>query len=450
MPLRRTGVPGGKLAPTHPIRHLNPGAGERGAVFDPGGQTHRTQQVQERFGIELFDIDHGLGIPNALGHQDGGGGGRHPGGIADGLGFHFLVARRVVADVVDEDFLPLPVLLALHQRADAGVAGVALGQGGRIGQNGLEDLERHDFDALGGLDGFFGQHADVLQNVEHVDVMVAESHPEPDALRVNVAGQGMDFVVARQIDRLGAHDGEIKHPFLVVDGTADPLAVDPGPRLGELAEVDFRIEVGREILAVAACVDVKDVDGVDPVEMALGGQRAVGVDDAGVEADAQDGRDGPRGAAVGALPLVVGVPGRIFAYLGRVFVDGCVQIGRAGPQAGFEHRHVDKGLGEVEDDSGTGVLDQADDGILVEGVDRAGVQFPGGILHVAFPVDAGNDLVAFALRPGGDADVAEHIVVLGALVGGHVGDAARAEDQHVVLSHGWSSFGYYRLRTKSA
>ena len=38
-----------------------------------------------------------------------------------------------------------------------------------------------------------------------------------------------------------------------------PLAVDPCPDLYELAEIDFRVEIGGEIPAVTSGVDVQDV-----------------------------------------------------------------------------------------------------------------------------------------------------------------------------------------------
>ena len=62
-----------------------------------------------------------------------------------------------------------------------------------------------------------------------------------------------------------------------------PLPVDPGPDLLELPEVDFRVEIGGEILPVAPGVHVHDVDRVDLVEMVLDRIGAPRVDHARVE-----------------------------------------------------------------------------------------------------------------------------------------------------------------------
>jgi hypothetical protein len=55
------------------------------------------------------------------------------------------------------------------------------------------------------------------------------------------------------------------------------------------------------------------------------------------------------------------------------------------------------------------------------------------VLDVILALDARNYLVAFGLRARREADIAEHIVVHGRLMGGHVRDAAGADDQYVLL-----------------
>ena len=59
--------------------------------------------------------------------------------------------------------------------------------------------------------------------------MVAESHPKADAVGINIFGERMQLVMARQIDGLFSGDGKIVSPFLRMDGLEDPFAVDPGP-----------------------------------------------------------------------------------------------------------------------------------------------------------------------------------------------------------------------------
>ena len=124
---------------------------------------------------------------------------------------------------------------------------------------------------------------------EDVDVVVAEAHPEADAVRVDVLRQRMQLVMAVQVDRLLSDDREIVDALDGVGGILLPLPVDPGPDFDEFAEVDLRVEVRRKILAVTAGVDIHDVDRVDLVEVALDGQGAVGIDHARVESGAEDG-----------------------------------------------------------------------------------------------------------------------------------------------------------------
>jgi hypothetical protein len=59
-----------------------------------------------------------------VGDQHRGGDRRHAGGVGDALAADLGVGVLVVGDVVDEDLALLAVLHALHQVADAGLAGV--------------------------------------------------------------------------------------------------------------------------------------------------------------------------------------------------------------------------------------------------------------------------------------------------------------------------------------
>ena len=279
------------------------------------------------------------------------------------------------------------------------------------------------------------QEAERAQHGEDVDVVVAEAHPESDAVGVDVLVERVQFVVAVQVDRALSGHREVVDALHRVGRVLFPLPVDPGPDLNKLAEVDFRVEVGGKIFTVTAGVDVQDVDGVDLVEVVLLRQGAVGVDHAGVEAHAEDGGQSLGGAAVLALPLVVGVPGRVFADLVRILMDGGVQVDGAGLDAGFQHGHVDEGLAEIEDDAGVGLANQADCGGDVQRFDLPGIQAFRRIFEMVHLPDAGDDRVAFGLSAGGDANVAQHVVVHGRLVRRHMRDAAGAEDEEIVLLH---------------
>src|SRR5690606_36112532 len=128
-----------------------------------------------------------------------------------------------------------------------------------------------------------------------------------------------------------------------------PLAVLPRPDPArELAEIDLRIEVGGEVAAMAAGIDVDYVDRIDPVEILVPGKARVGVHHAWIEPGAQDRRDAG-GLALGpALPLVVRIPGRRLADLERILVDRRVDIGGTRRDAGRQHGHVHEGRADID------------------------------------------------------------------------------------------------------
>lgn len=184
---------------------------------------------------------------------------------------------------------------------------------------------------------------------------------------------------------------------------------------------------------MAARVHVDDVDGVHAVKKLLHRQRRVGVDHAGVEPAAQHGGHAVFGAAGLALPLMVGVPGRGFADGARVLVDGRVDIGRAGLDAGFEHGHVDEGMAHVDDDLGTGLLNEFARGRRVHGVERVRFQHALGVLQNPFFVNVINQCQALADGARGNVDVTQLKVVLRALVRHYLPNSTSANDQNVLL-----------------
>ena len=129
----------------------------------------------------------------------------------------------------------------------------------------------------------------------------------------------------------------------------NPAAVDPGPDFFKLAEVDFRIEVGGEIFAMATGIDIQDVNRIQFVEIIFLGQSAPGVDYSRVKPDTENGGDFFRLELIFAFPLIVVVPGWIFANFIRLFMDRGIHVNRAGFQAGFHDRHIDIGLADIDD-----------------------------------------------------------------------------------------------------
>src|SRR5262245_30221625 len=113
--------------------------------------------------------------------------------------------------------------------------------------------------------------------------MIAEAHPEADALGLDVLGQRVQFVVAVEVDRASSHNGEGVVPPLRVNWSLHPLSVDPCPHLLEFAKVDLGIEIGRKVSAVTSGIHIHDVYCIDLVEVALDGECSPGIDHTGIE-----------------------------------------------------------------------------------------------------------------------------------------------------------------------
>ena len=346
----------------------------------------------------------------------------------------------MVAHVVDIGGLFLAVFLAGEDAADVGLALGARAEGRGIGQQRLEELDRHDLVPLE-LDRGGGQHADVLQTLHMGQVGLAKGHKEADALDIrDVLGQRLDLLVVQQVHILVA---DLVKVVLTLDGHGrdlDPVAVLPvGAGRGNLAQVDLRVEVGRERVAVVAAVAVQNVDGVDLVEQVLLRVRAVCLRHARVKARAQKrGQAGlfelllvcplPGVVKVGgealflAALLVDRAPLRIVGVLGLVV--GGVHVVDAALQARIHDGQVLIGQGDVHDDVRLVLVDQRAQLVEVVRVHLGGADLGGG-----GAVQLLLDRVALGLRARGDHDLLKNVAVLAALVNDHAGNAAAADNQ---------------------
>ena len=409
------------------------------------GQAVLVQSVQIRVRIELFHRVDTLGGPLAGQQHEGTAHGRHTGGVADGLRADLAVALLVVADIVDIVGLFLAVLLAGEDAADVGLTLGAGAEAGGVGQEGLEELDGHDLLAVE-LDGRGGQHPHVLQAAHVVEVALAEGHEEADALGLrDVLGQRLDLLVVEQVHVLFAHLIEVVLPLDAHGRDLDPVAVLPVAAGGrDLAQVDLRVEVGGEGVAVVAAVAVEDVDGVDGVELVLLGVGAVSLGHTRIEAAAQQ-----RGQAgflklfgIGPLPAVIEV-GRETGLLAALLVDGAplrvvrvlrlvvggVHVVDTAGQAGVHDGQILIGQGDVHHEVGLVALDEGD-----HFVHLVGVHLGGGDLGGSLGGQFSRELVALGLGAAGDADLGEHFGDLAALVDGDGSHAAAADDQN--FAHG--------------
>ena len=239
--------------------------------------------------------------------------------------------------------------------------------------------------------------------------------------------------MAGQVEALFADHGQVVGAFDLEHPVGRPLAVLPAVDLtGEFAEVDFRVEIGGEVLAVGTGVDVEDVDRLDLVEVLLLRQRGIRIDHTRIEADTEDGGHALLLALGQVFPFVVAIPRRGFADLARLFVDGGIQIRGAGIHAGAQHRHVEEGGTDVDDDLRFGLADQCLGRFHVQGVQGIGPDF-GGLFEAAPGLHAINDGLAFGDVARRDSNTTEFVVVLRALMGHHLGDTSCTNDKNVLL-----------------
>ena len=351
----------------------------------------------------------------------------------------------MVADVVDIDGLFLAVLDTGKDAADVGLAHGAGAQRGRVGQQGFEELDGNDLAALEHHRAG-GQHAHIFQALHVGQVALAEGHKEADALDAgDVFGQRLDLLVVQQVHVLLAHLGEVVGAVDLHGLGLDPVAVLPVAAVGrDLAQVDLRVEVGGEGIAVVAAVAVQDVDGVDLVKIMLQRIGREHAGDAGIKAGTQD--RGQAGVlelfAVGPLPAVIEVGGKAL-LLAAFFVDGTpggvvgvlrlvvggVDVVHAAGQAGVHDGQVLIGQGDVQHGVWLVAVDQGFQRLHVVGIHLGGGDLGGGLaLQLFF------QRVALGQGAAGDAQLGESSAVLAAFLDGHLGDAAAADNKQ--FAHG--------------
>ena len=353
----------------------------------------------------------------------------------------------MVADIINIVGLLLAVLLAGEDTADVGLALGTGAEAGGVRQKGLEELDGHDLLPVE-FDGGGGEHPHIFEAAHVVKVALAEGHEEADALGLrDVLGEGLDLFVVEQVHVFLAHLVEVVLPLDAHSRDLDPVAVLPvAAGGGHFAQVDLRVEVGGEGIAVVAAVAVEDVDGVDGVELVLLGVGAVSLGHARIKAAAQQG--GQAGLlellGVGPLPAVIevgGEPGLLAALLvnsapRRVvgvlrLVVGGVHVVDAARKAGVHDGQVLIGQGDVHHEVGLIGLDEGDDFLGLVSVHLRGGDLGGGLRG-----QFGGQLVALGLGAAGDADLGEDFGHLAALVDGDGSHAAAADDQN--FAHGKS------------
>ncbi len=316
----------------------------------------------------------------------------------------------------------LAVLYAFNAAADAGKPGVVFTQFFRRRQHCFQEFEWNDIHTFK-LDRFDAGHTDVLNHAQVCEVFLAESHPETGAAeRREVFYQTFQFFVVNQV-------GAFRADFRIVDVFPDfvrlgfdPLAVFPVfAALRYLADIDFRVKVGSEGLAVVAGIGIDDVQFVDFIEIVFGGIGCKHAGHAGVETATQQCLNTffAETVLIGPLPGVFE-----FGFVFR-FVVGGVHVVHTRFQAGIHDGQVLVRKRHVDYEAWLELPDQRHRFSHVVGIHAGGFYFFTAISGVNGVCDG----LAFRHRAGSKHDVAEHIAVLGAFVGNNTAYAACADNE---------------------
>jgi hypothetical protein len=120
-------------------------------------------------------------------------------------------------------------------------------------------------------------------------------------------------------------------------------------------------------------------------------------------------------------------------------VNGRVDIGNAGLDAGAQDRHIEEGRAGIEHDLAFGLPNQGLGGLDIHGVELMGGNEAGTLEQLALE-NAGDDGLAFGQSPRGDVDVPEDIIVHGSLNGCDLRDTSGTDDQNVLFQLARNTF----------
>ena len=190
--------------------------------------------------------------------------------------------------------------------------------------------------------------------------------------------------------------------------------------MGDFANIDFRIKIGGELVAVVAGVSVHDVNRLDGIEQMLLGVGAEDIRYTRVEARAQQGHQASLLEALAVGPL----PGVFELSQVRRFVVCGIDVVNAGVEAGVHQVKGLGGQGDVDEQVGAEGLDQGDRRLDVIGIHGGRLDgLAGGDLNVR------RDGFAFVLVARSKHDFREGLGCHGAFVGDDVTDAAGSDNQ---------------------
>src|SRR5690606_2188726 len=88
-----------------------------------------------------------------------------------------------------------------------------------------------------------------------------------------------------------------------------PLAILPGiDAAGELPEIDFRIKVSSKPFAMAARIDIDDIDGLYFINIIICRKARIGIDHAWIKANSENGGNAFLLAFLQVFPFIIAIP----------------------------------------------------------------------------------------------------------------------------------------------
>ena len=313
------------------------------------------------------------------------------------------MVRAVVVDVVGHRFSVLT--LTADAAADGCFAGIVGSQLLRIRQHGLQELDRHDFHAVvdNRLDAC---HADVLNHAQVCEVFLSESHPETCAFQCRVVlHQAFQLFVIHQIG-FARTDVRIRKRLVNRQRVGFlPFAVFiVFSALCNLTDIDFRIEVGGESLAVVTRIAVYNVEMLHFREIMFCGISGIHARNARVETAAENCRQAGLFEAVLIRPLPAIL---IFGFIKRLII-GRVEIVYTTFQTSVHNCQILIRKRHVDDDIRLVFLEQLNQLRHAVGINTVG--------HDIVLADGFCNIVAFDLCARSEYNLVEHIGILGTFV----------------------------------
>ena len=344
----------------------------------------------------------------------------------------------MIADVVDIDAALLAVLDAGEDATDVGFAHGAGTERCRIREQRLQELDRNNLVTLE-FNRCRSQHTDILEAVHVHQIALPKGHEEPDTLDIrDILGKGLDLLVVQQVHILVADACEIVLTLDLHGLGLDPVAVLPvGAVGGDFTEVDLRVEVGCERIAVVAAVAVEDVDIVDLVKVVLEGIRREHARYARIEAGAKECSEPCSLEFLLICPLPGIIKVRCEAlFLAALLVDGTplriigifcfivcsVHVICTAGKAGIHDGQILVGESDIEDGVGLVLVHECGERLEAVCIDRSG-----GDDRLGGWAELVSERIALGDSAGCDADLGEYRI-LRTLVDGNSRNTAAADN----------------------